>query len=193
LKELALTKVDWVNAGWVLMANKGVAGVKIEVLANQLQVSKGSFYWHFKNRQELLEGILQRWENETRWLIEESQQESTPQQKLGRLFSLAEELCHQPDPEAAIFIWANQEPAIQKRVRIVETQRVQYLNQLLQDYGFEQTEARHKAEIGYFAMMGFWERSERDQEFDLSMKEFSQFLISLLLSPVNPQNTEEIE
>jgi AcrR family transcriptional regulator len=188
LKKLSLTKVDWINAGWVLMANQGVTGVKIEVLARQLQVSKGSFYWHFKNRKELLESILQRWENETQWLINESQKEPTPQARLVKLFSLAEELCNQPDPEKAILIWANQVPAIQARVRIVETKRVEYLSQLLQDYGFEQAEARHKAEVGYFAFMGFWERYERDQEFALTMKEFSQFLISLLLSPIDSVN-----
>ena len=170
------------------MANRGVAAVKVEVLARELQVSKGSFYWHFKNRNELLEGILQRWENETLWLIKESQKESTPKQQLIKMFVLAEELCNQPDPETAIFIWANQEPAVQKRVRIVETKRVEYLNQLLQDYGFDETEARHKAEIAYFAFMGFWERTERDREFDLSMKEFGAFLIDLLLSPVQKTN-----
>jgi AcrR family transcriptional regulator len=191
--KLPLTKVDWINAGWVLMANQGVSGVKIEVLARQLQVSKGSFYWHFQNRKELLESILQRWENETQWLINESQKELTPQARLVKLFSLAEELCNQPDPETAILIWANQVPAIQARVRMVETKRVGYLNQLLQDYGFEQGEARHKAEIGYFAFMGFWERYERDREFDLTMKEFSQFLISLLLSPIDPQVKTEIK
>ncbi|MEL6927820.1 MAG: helix-turn-helix domain-containing protein, partial [Cyanobacteria bacterium J06600_6] len=51
---MALTKTDWIDAAWILMANKGVAAVKVEVLARQLEVSKGSFYWHFKNRQELL-------------------------------------------------------------------------------------------------------------------------------------------
>ncbi|WP_026102451.1 TetR/AcrR family transcriptional regulator [Pleurocapsa sp. PCC 7319] len=185
---MALTKTDWINAGWLLMANQGVAAVKVEVLARQLEVSKGSFYWHFKNRQELLEGILQRWENETLWLIEESQQEPTPKEQIVKLFTLAEELCNQPDPETAIVIWANQEPAVQDRVRIVETMRVNYLNQLLQDYGFDAVEARHKAEIGYFAFIGFWERTERDQEFDLSFKEFGEFLISLLLSPVKKMN-----
>jgi AcrR family transcriptional regulator len=187
---LTLTKEDWINTGWVLMANQGVAAVKIEVLARQLQVSKGSFYWHFKNRRELLEGILQRWENETLWLIEQSQKEPTPEKQLIKMFALGEELCNQPDPETAIFIWANQEPAIQQRVRIVETKRVNYLNQLLQDYGFEPAEARHKAEIGYFAFMGFWERTERDKEFDLSMKEFGNFLINLLLSPVKHRSEE---
>ena len=166
------------------MANQGVAAVKVEVLARQLNVSKGSFYWHFKNRRELLEGILQRWENETLRLIEESQKEPTPEQQLIKMFALAEELCNLPDPETAIFIWANQNPEIQKRVRIVETKRVEHLNQLLQNYGFDETEARHKAEIGYFAFMGFWERKERDKKFDLSMKEFGEFLIDLLLSPV---------
>ncbi len=189
-KTLALTKQDWIDAGWILMANKGVAAVKVEVLARQLEVSKGSFYWHFKNRKELLKEILQRWENETLWLIEESQQESTPEKQLVKMFALAEELCHQPDPETAIFIWANQEPAVQERVRIVETKRVEYLNQLLQDCGFSELEARHKAEIGYFAFMGFWERKERDKKFDLSMKEFGKFLIDLLLSPVNSRDEE---
>ena len=190
LKQLSLTKEDWINAGWVLMANQGVAAVKVEVLARQLEVSKGSFYWHFKNRKELLEGILRRWENETLWLIEESQQETTPEKQLIKMFAMAEELCNLPDPETAIFIWANNDPEVQQRVRIVETKRVEYLSQLLQDYGFNKTEARHKAETGYFAFMGFWERKERDKKFDLSMKEFGAFLIDLLLSPVTEKSKE---
>ena len=190
VKRLALTKTDWIDAGWVLMANKGVAAVKVEVLARQLEVSKGSFYWHFKNRQELLEGILQRWENETLWLIEESQQAATPKERLIKLFALAEGMSNRPDPETAIFIWANQEPAVQERVRIIETKRVNYLDRLLQDYGFNEAEARHKAEIGYFAFMGFWERKERDKKFDLCAKEFDDFLIDLLLSPVKKRNKE---
>ena len=131
---------------------------------------------------------MKRWENETLWLIEESQKEPTPKEQIVKLFTLAEELSNQPDPETAIFIWANQEPAVQERVRILETRRVDFLNQLFQDYGFDEVEARHKAEIGYFAFMGFWERTERDKEFDLSMKEFGDFLISLLLSPVKRMN-----
>lgn len=171
------------------MASQGVAAVKVEVLARQLKVSKGSFYWHFKNREGLLMEILQRWENETLWLIEQSRQEATPKKQLVKMFALAEEMCNLPDPETAIFIWANQNSEVQKRVRAVEIKRVEHLNQILQDYGFDRSEARHKAEIGYFAFMGFWERKERDEEFNLSMTEFGNFLIDLLLSPV-PQRIE---
>jgi AcrR family transcriptional regulator len=196
--ELTLFKLktyDWIDAGWLLMATKGVTALKVEVLARQLDVSKGSFYWHFKNRQELLEAILQRWENKTLWLIEESQKGATPKDRLIELFTLVEEMCDRdtPDPEAAIFLWANHDSAVQERVRILEAKRVGYLTQLLQEYGFEETEARQKAEVGYFALMGFWERSERDTQFDLSMKQFNHFLIALLLSPVNYSLTQRAE
>lgn len=181
---MGLQKKDWIDAGWLLMANRGFAGVKVEVLARELEVSKGSFYWHFKNRQELLEGILQRWENETNWLIAESKNAATPKESLVKLFTLTEEMCNQPDPEAAIFLWANQDPVVQKRVHIVENKRVTWVTKLLQNYGFTLPEARHKAEVGYFALMGFWERKERDKKFDLSMQEFNKFLLALLLSPI---------
>lgn len=169
------------------MANQGFEALKIEVLARQLKVSKGSFYWHFKNRQELLEAILQRWEQETNWLIEESQTEATAEKRLFKLFALIEQICQQSDPEFAIFTWASQDLNIQKRVSIVETKRVNYLTELLQEYGFSAAEARQKAEVAYFAFMGFADRLKRDREFTLSVREFNNFLLSLLLSPINYQ------
>ena len=104
-----------------------------------------------------------------------------------KLFALVEQIYQRPDPEPAIFTWASQDAAIQKRVHLLETKRVGYLAELLQDYGFSQVEAMHKAEVAYFALMGFTDRLERDRKFDLSMKEFNNFLLSLLLSPINYQ------
>ncbi|BAU64098.1 transcriptional regulator [Stanieria sp. NIES-3757] len=166
------------------MAAKGVEAVKVEVLARQLEVSKGSFYWHFKNRDELLEAILQRWEEQTEWLIEQSQLAATPKERLFKLFALAEEICQQPDPEPAIFLWAKKVPAVQKRVHALENKRVNYLAELLTDYGFETTEARQRAEVAYLALMGFADRQERDSNFEGNLGEFSQFLLFLLLSPL---------
>ena len=184
---MTLQKEDWIYAGRTLMAAKGVEAVKVEILARQLEVSKGSFYWHFKNRRELLEAILQDWENETLWLIQQSQTAATSKERLVKLFALVEEICKPPDPEAAIFLWANRDIAVQERVRILETKRVGYLTELLQDYGFSEKEASHKAEVAYFALMGFTDRLARDKGFDSSMKEFNDFLLSLLLSPINYQ------
>ncbi|MDJ0901204.1 MAG: TetR/AcrR family transcriptional regulator [Xenococcus sp. MO_188.B8] len=182
---MALTKEDWINAGWLLMTSKGVEGVKVEVLARQLDVSKGSFYWHFKNRNELLEAILQRWEEKTMFLIQESQKTPNPKDSLVKLFALIAKVCQEPDPEPAIFFWANKDPQVKQRVHDLENKRVDYLSELFEDYGFDPIAAKHRAEVAYLAIMGFADRRGRDGEFDLEMEEFNNFLLSLLISPVN--------
>lgn len=177
---MSLTKQDWINAGWHLMTAKGVEGVKVEVLARQLEVSKGSFYWHFKNRNELLEAILKRWEEQTMFLIEESQKTKNPQERLAKLFALVSEICQKPDPEPAIFLWANKNPQVQQRVHALENKRVDYLSKLFEDYGFDAIAAKQRAEVAYMAMMGFADRQGRDSKFDLEMGEFNRFLLSIL-------------
>ena len=184
MKKVALTKEDWVNAGWLLMTSKGVEGVKVEVLARQLEVSKGSFYWHFKNRNELLEAILQRWEEQTMFLIQESQKTTNPKERLVKLFTLISQVCQEPDPEPAIFLWANKDPRIKQRVHHLENKRVDYLSKLFEDYGFDAIAARNRAEVAYLAIMGFADRRGRDGEFDLEMSEFNNFLLSLLTSSI---------
>ena len=184
MKKVALTKEDWVNAGWLLMTSKGVEGVKVEVLARQLEVSKGSFYWHFKNRNELLEAILQRWEERTMFLIQESQKTTNPKERLVKLFTLISQVCQEPDPEPAIFLWANKDPQVKQRVHHLENKRVDYLSKLFEDYGFDAIAARNRAEVAYLAIMGFADRRGRDGEFDLEMSEFNNFLLSLLTSSI---------
>ncbi len=56
-----LTKSDWLDAALQLLAESGTQGVAVEPLARRLNVTKGSFYWHFKNRLELLHGTLDYW------------------------------------------------------------------------------------------------------------------------------------
>ncbi|HNI73941.1 MAG TPA: TetR family transcriptional regulator, partial [Accumulibacter sp.] len=52
---------EWVEAAIDLLAEQGVAGMRIEVLAKTFGVTKGSFYWHFKDRQDLFNAVLETW------------------------------------------------------------------------------------------------------------------------------------
>ncbi len=60
----ALTADDWIVAADRAIEESGVSAVAVEPLARRLGVTKGSFYWHFKNRNALLEATLLRWEQE---------------------------------------------------------------------------------------------------------------------------------
>lgn len=51
----------WVEAAIDVLAREGIAGLRVEVLAKRCGVTKGSFYWHFKDRQALLDAVLERW------------------------------------------------------------------------------------------------------------------------------------
>ncbi|MCV2216260.1 TetR/AcrR family transcriptional regulator [Thauera sp. Sel9] len=56
-----LDRQSWINAAIEVMAEEGIAGLRVEVLAKRLKVTKGSFYWHFDDRRDLLLAILQHW------------------------------------------------------------------------------------------------------------------------------------
>jgi len=60
-----LGRVDWMNAALEVIAEDGLRAVAVEPLAKRLEVTKGSFYWHFKNREDLLLSTLEYWEE--RW------------------------------------------------------------------------------------------------------------------------------
>lgn len=61
-----LTPDDWVRAATDLLVTKSIDAVRVDVLAKQLDVTRGSFYWHFKNRDDLLHQVLQDWSERTR-------------------------------------------------------------------------------------------------------------------------------
>ena len=65
-KQAAATRTQldpdrWVEVAIDLLAKEGVSGLRVEVLAKRCGVTKGSFYWHFKDRQALLDAVLEQW------------------------------------------------------------------------------------------------------------------------------------
>jgi AcrR family transcriptional regulator len=59
-----LTQADWVRAATDVLVHHSVEAVRIELLARQLGVTRGSFYWHFMDRPDLLLCILKQWQDE---------------------------------------------------------------------------------------------------------------------------------
>jgi len=56
-----LTREEWVEAAWAALVHGSVEDIKVDVLAKELGVSRGSFYWHFKKREDLITAVLDRW------------------------------------------------------------------------------------------------------------------------------------
>lgn len=60
-QRLTLDRNAWIRAATEALAEHGVDGVRVELLAKKLEVTKGSFYWHFTDRAELLHALLEQW------------------------------------------------------------------------------------------------------------------------------------
>ena len=56
-----LDRDAWIKASLDVLAEKGLDGIRVEVLAKRLKVTKGSFYWHFKDRRDLFDAMLETW------------------------------------------------------------------------------------------------------------------------------------
>jgi len=84
-----LTAEDWLDEALLVMAEEGVNALAVEPLAKRLGVTKGSFYWHFKNRNELIESVLKFWEEVEQGYIEQySQQFPDPVKRLAAILTI---------------------------------------------------------------------------------------------------------
>jgi len=121
----------WIRAALQALASGGPDAVRIEVLAESLGVSKGGFYWHFTDRQALLDEMLDTWE---RSVVEDviAAVESRPaagRAKLQHLFELALAR-HELGVELALRDWSRRDHRVAKRLHRVDNRRMAYLRSL---------------------------------------------------------------
>jgi AcrR family transcriptional regulator len=130
---------DWVNAAVRAMLRGSVADVKIERLARELKVTRGSFYWHFRNRAALLAAVLDHWEHLTISFNEVlARHDPEPRQRLLRLLLLPDEAASHIPPgefESAIRAWARRSPQVRQVTERVDALRTQTIAQIVRDLG----------------------------------------------------------
>lgn len=149
-----LTRQDWICQGLKTLAESGVETVRVEPLAKRMGVTKGSFYWHFKKREDLLEAILQEWVSlQTNSIIERVEEiGSDATTKLHYLFELAVQ--DDGQAENAIRAWATNDAKIAAVLAQVDQRRLGYTKDLFLQIGFAPFEATVRARMAYYALVG---------------------------------------
>lgn len=150
-----LTPNDWAKAALAAIARGGVAAVAVETVAAELGATKGSFYWHFKNRDALIQAALEKWEQRrTESVIEELELEPDPAKRLRKLLEAAFELG--PTDRAEIALLANPEhPTAVRAVRRVADRRIAYMAEQLEKLGWESDDALDRAVVLYYIYVGY--------------------------------------
>jgi AcrR family transcriptional regulator len=159
-KKLRLTREDWVEAATQLLIKKSIDAVRVEPLAKQLNVSRGSFYWHFKSRQEVLQSILTLWrERQTRRIMERIRDDRllSPEEQLRKLRMTPHNTKTAKEAaalELAIRAWARRDPFARQAVQAVDQERVGFTEELFLQAGHSKGDARTWALMGHAYILG---------------------------------------
>ena len=148
-------KAQWLSAGLEALRKGGVGAVRVERLAAGVGVTKGSFYHHFRDRDALLEALLEYWSRE----MTDAEFERIQTLRGGlatRLVALAEDVLEKGmgryDP--AIRAWARQDRKVAAVVAQVDRRRVKALGGFFEEGGFSPAEARTRARTFYTFLLG---------------------------------------
>lgn len=160
---MSANRSAWVKVALDEMRRGGVDSVSVERIAQILGVTKGSFYWHFTTRQELLKELLHCWERETDALIEAAEEVPAPLERVLRFFEMVAANRGQI-PDTEFFTWARHDKAVRRRASAVEAKRIGFIRDQLRAAGVDFIEAGRRAQVGYLATLGWIERASRHKE-----------------------------
>ena len=146
----------WVDAAMRALAAGGPDAVRVEALAKELGVSKGGFYWHFDDRQALIEETLDAWEQSvTEDVIATVDGGSgDARAKLRRLFELAPAARGLFAVELALRDFSRRDRDVAKRLRRVDRRRLDYLYSLFRQFCADEEDAEARAMLAYSLFVG---------------------------------------
>ncbi|GEM_PF-492488 len=193
IKDAPLKEQDWVDAAIQILVRDNVRGIKIDTLCKSLGVTKGSFYWHFATRGELLLAMLSNWRRRMTIDVIRSITRSGAEarQQLRSLLSLP----RQPKSPAfaqiefSIRDWGRRVEMPHQVVEEVDKIRLNYFENLFLEQGLPRHEARERAYVTYCLMMGdsilhhTLEGVSSDRFVDLAME-----LVTKQKDPAAPSN-----
>jgi AcrR family transcriptional regulator len=159
----------WIEAAFEELAGSGVDGVRVEVLAKNLGVTKGGFYRRFADRAALLNAMLERWrEGRTAAIAQQtSLHGETPRDRLKSLIQLYSERMNPEGMaiELAIRQWARSDENAASAVASVDAARLKHVAELYRAIGLTPEDADAQAFLFYCFIFGqsllFVERSPR--------------------------------
>jgi AcrR family transcriptional regulator len=153
-----LKRFDWLLAALELFVAEGIDAVRITRLADELGVTRGSFYWHFSNRDDLIESLVAYWRDKNTSVIVEAVNSATSlSDGIFNFFDTCVDH-NQFDPrlDLAIREWARRSQDIREQIDLADSTRVKAITNLFSRYAYPMPEAFIRARVIYFAQIGFY-------------------------------------
>ncbi|MDB5364206.1 MAG: TetR/AcrR family transcriptional regulator [Rhodospirillales bacterium] len=162
-----LSREDWLHAAKAALLKGGVDHVKVDRLARDIKMTRGSFYWHFTDRDDLLRALLDHWEatNTGPLLLAIEAAEKRGRDGFNEVTKVwIEEKEFSPAFDSAVRDWARKDAAVARAVRRIDEKRIAALTRLMNSFGFAPEEAVVRARVIYFHQVGYYALAIRESE-----------------------------
>ena len=158
LERRQLQRFDWLQKALEIFVAEGIDAIRITRLAQDLNVTRGSFYWHFQNREDLIDALVRYWKDKNTAAITES---------IGKAHSLADgifrffETCidttmFDPRLDLALREWARRSTAVRALIDLEDEARIESLRGFYQRFGYQMPQALIRARVLYYSQIGFY-------------------------------------
>ncbi len=185
----SLTAENWAEAALDAIARSGIEAAAVEPLARQLGVTKGSFYWHFPNREALLESVLALWEKkETTDIVRAVAEVADPRRRIQDVFRLANTSSHSGRLYLA-FAAVSKDPLVGPVVRRVAEKQLDFLTCCYRDLGLDEVDARRWARFAYATFMGTLQMRRDDPDAlpdGRELREYVRLCMATLIPRTRP-------
>lgn len=153
-----LGRKDWIDAALEILAPEGIDAVQITRLARKLGATRGSFYWHFKDRDELLDCITAHWQAANSGIISQLLDEagSLTEGVLSLFYLWVNDEQFSSQIDQAIRDWARHDDAIRAVVQREEDSRVDAIAAFFGKHGYTSDDAFVRARVIYFTQVGYY-------------------------------------
>lgn len=153
------TREDWIAAALDVLVEHGVEAVKILPLADRLGVARSSFYWYFTNRDQLLDVLLEHWQDtNTRTVVEHA---SRPVADITRAVLAVfecwtDESLFDARLDFAVREWARRSQDVERAVRDADETRAAAIAAMFERHGYGARDALVRARVLYFSQIGYY-------------------------------------
>ena len=153
---IRLTASDWVDTGFAILADEGIQRVKIDRMAERLGVTKGSFYWHFRDLDDFQDALAAKWAGEmgSRYLATAGSPDQPPSTRMqNRLRVYLSRRVRTLDREMRQ--WARSDERARAALEQTDRQIFTQMTSDLRELGFSDADAEWRASVLFYASIGY--------------------------------------
>ncbi|MCQ4365439.1 TetR/AcrR family transcriptional regulator [Mycobacterium gordonae] len=168
---------DWLQAGYATVADEGLSALKLDRLCSRLNVTKGSFYWHFVDMAAYRQALIESWTKQKDDELREIEQlgDTEPRERLSQMIALLIKPRHWT-LERAMREWARSDKNIAAAVQAADRRLFEQVRKAFRDYGFGTEEADLRAGTTFAAGIGLLHLSVGTPQ-EQQLGKFTDFLL----------------